>query len=228
MIDRERAATGEDSGARREPSREAPAAGFTVGAKPPTATHEHPQGVQGKYTVLTLADLSADVKKIKVKIPSRGVEVELKTFPYAELLAIRAAFTRPSAPVRPNPHKGSLAAPEPDFHDPAYQLEMQEWSRSVRIVSIARAMGFVPGIESKDPKITFDSEHITQWCVAVEEELAGVLSEFDLTTLGNALDMAQGEGEGELDPKAFSSLPAPTLAAVKMLADLLRSPNATA
>lgn len=193
--------------------------------------------------MLTLKDISIQKTPAKCMLPSSGVEVTMKAVPYCDVLAIRAAFVQPQVPFKDDPNKGSLADKIPDYHDAAYQAELREWTRSCRIVTIARSMGFVPAIEQAEPPVTsvppaakveFGSALMTTWAMAVEEELTSVLTEKDLATLGDCLDRLHGEGDaasGAVDPKAFSSLSAPVQAAVKALVDLLSqtsSPNTTA
>jgi len=177
---------------------------------------------------LTLADLSVEREQVSVTIPSLKKEVQLRAIPFAEVLQIRAALTKPQPPLKKNPLKGTLAPEEPDYRDAAYQEEFNDYARAVKLAMIARSMGYVPGIAQNDSTCGFGGEHMAAWVNAVEEEFGSVLTEDDVLALGQAYERVNGEQEksGELDPKVFSSLPVNVQAAITGLVECLSHPSA--
>lgn len=173
-----------------------------------------------------ISQLTKSKEPLKVTIPSSGVETSMQAITFKDERICEEAFEPPTVPTRKDLSRGSIAAPDvPDENDPKYLKELYEYRTSVRIVKVARAMGLTPAKEQADSKVAFASDKMDEWAAAIVEEMTTAFTSDDLAHLGREFDRVQGgvvaTGGTDIDPKAFSSLPAPVQAAVKGLAALL-------
>jgi len=152
--------------------------------------------------VFRASDFSAERPKVEVEIPSRkGVSVPMRAVSLGELHRLRAACgLAPTPPLKKNPDKGSLAAPEPDERDPAYLLERREWGHAFSLAQVALSMGYQPkGHSAFDLCDEGDKEKcMAAWVVDAVAELQEIFTDDDVAALIRGLRQANGE---EVDPK---------------------------
>lgn len=139
--------------------------------------------------MISIADFAQPIAPVEAMV--RGKKVEVHALTLADrALAVQAAGDVPVPPVKPNPNKGSLAAPEPDRNDPEYQVKMVAWGDRLMLADIAIAVRWVPQQASA-------AAHTVERVRAAMEEMKGTLTEHEVSVLHEKINRAEkGGGAG--------------------------------
>lgn len=136
--------------------------------------------------MISIADFAQPIAPVEALVRGKAVEVHALTLA-DRALAVQAAGDVPVPPVKPNPNKGSLAAPEPDRNDPEYQVKMVAWGDRLMLADIAIAVRWVPQQESAAPR------HVEGVRKAMEE-IKLTLTEHEVSVLHEKINRAEKGG----------------------------------
>lgn len=136
--------------------------------------------------MISIADFAQPIAPVEALVRGKAVEVHALTLA-DRALAVQAAGDVPVPPVKPNPNKGSLAAPEPDRNDPEYQVKMVAWGDRLMLADIAIAVRWVPQQESAAPR---QVEGVRK----AMEEIKLTLTEYEVSVLHEKINRAEKGG----------------------------------
>jgi hypothetical protein len=151
--------------------------------------------------MLSLDDLGARGGSKTVRV--RGREVAVRGLSAAEVHVILAACPEPAPPLKPDPGRGSLAAPIPDTSSEAWQAECRRARQRQRVMEVAVAVSWKTRAGQEWPPVekiisgvwTLDLARVYLNGAAAEIEAA--LSETELSALFQAVREIERGADGE-------------------------------
>ncbi|MBS0187119.1 MAG: hypothetical protein JSS51_03560 [Planctomycetes bacterium] len=112
-------------------------------------------------------------------VPVGETTVKVRGLSGLESLAVDQAFVHPAPPMRRNPEKGSLADPEPDLNDPAFQAAQRKLTQDV----VAGEAAIACELSLEGTPFPAEARAQGPWIVRAAAWMQSVFSEAQLSTI---------------------------------------------